>query len=113
MENNIKSADLLSKAFEASSAYRHPSDDEHVSDVAAVLGEMDRDAYLGLLSAWRARYAALSAEIRTVKPKRKGGNTTAADTAREKRREARRLMAVRAAVRLAARRHADKRPRAA
>lgn len=106
METNTKTSNAtLDRAYSASSHHKRPDDVEHVVAIADLIGAMTRDEYLELRTAWRVRYAALSAESRQTKPLRKGGNEKAQWRCLDLKSDARRLMAVRAAIREVARRH--------
>jgi hypothetical protein len=74
--------------------------------VIEISGPLHREAYLALLSEWKAQYSAAVARIRKAKIDRKGDSGGWHQSRREAgRRDARELMAVRAALKELARRH--------
>ncbi len=108
METIFNASELIAASVKAIGYNPKPEDDKWVSKVVDIIGEMSREEYLALRSAWRDQYRALSKEIRETKPQRKGGNTVAQNKCVSLKSKARDLMTVRHAIRQCARNHASK-----
>jgi hypothetical protein len=108
MENEtfLKATTTLELALGKARDATDTADPASVAALAEFIGVMGRDDFLALLGVWKQRYGELSARSRTVKPQRKGGNTTASDEVLTLRRKARKHLAVRAALKQMARAHA-------
>lgn len=96
----------------SASRYTSPQDIEAIAKLADKIGTMDRETYLALRNHWKAQYRTLAAEIRLLKPQRKGGTPEASNAiylCRVKRDDARAHMVLRHALKEVARRSVEAR----